>query len=166
MAGASPGDGLLRWLAGGLVLGAIVLGLLVGAYAIGYHRGKDKARGAQPGETRPATTATNGATAGGGAAAKGKALFAADACSGCHSLDGTPGAGPTVKGLAGSRVELSDGSTATADDSYLTKAITDPDAVIVKGYEKGVMSGAISTFDLASKPSDVAALVAFIKTQG
>ena len=166
MDGASPGDGLLRWLAGGLVLGAIVLGLLVGAYAIGYHRGRDKARSAAPSETRPATTATTTATGGTGSAARGKALFAADACSGCHSLDGTPGAGPTVKGLAGRRVELSDGTTATADDSYLTKAIVDPDAAIVKGYEKGIMSGAIATFDLASKPSDVAALVAFIKTQG
>ena len=37
------GDGLLRWLIGGLVFGAIVLGLMVAAYEIGYHHGKDHA---------------------------------------------------------------------------------------------------------------------------
>lgn len=73
--------------------------------------------------------------------------------------------GPTVKGLAGNRVQLSDGSTVTADDAYLAKAITDPDAEIVNGYQKGIMAGAISSFGLANKPQDVAALVAFIKAQ-
>ena len=100
-----------------------------------------------------------------GAVATGKELFAADACSGCHSLDGSAGAGPTMAGLAGGKVVLDDGSTVTADDAYLAKAITDPDAQIAKGYTKGVMSGAISSFGLNGKPQDVAALVAFIKAQ-
>jgi cytochrome c2 len=166
MAGSSHGDGLLRWLLGGLVVGGIVLGLLVAAYAIGYHRGKEHGQVGAPRSTRPAAPATTATTPpAGGPAVRGQNLFAADGCSGCHSLDGTAGAGPTVKGLAGARVELSDGSSTTADDAYLTKAITDPDAEIVKGYQKGVMSGAVSSFDLASKPQDVDALVAFIKAQ-
>jgi len=33
-------DGLWRWLLGGLAGGAAVLGLLIGAYAIGFHRGE------------------------------------------------------------------------------------------------------------------------------
>jgi cytochrome c oxidase subunit II len=70
-----------------------------------------------------------------------------------------------VAGLAGGKVVLDDGSTVTADDTYLAKAITDPDAQIVKGYTKGVMSGAISSFGLSGKPQDVDALVAFIKAQ-
>ena len=175
MADASgpSGDGLLRWLVGGLVAGAILLGLLVGAYAIGYHRGQDKAEAAaaKPKPARPAppetttTTTTTTPAAGGGSAARGKALFVSDGCSGCHSVDGSAGAGPTVKGLAGSQVQLSDGSTVTADDAYLERAIADPDAQIVKGYLKGIMSGATASFDLAAKPQDVAALVAYIKTQ-
>jgi mono/diheme cytochrome c family protein len=161
------GDGLLRWLIGGLVAGAIVLGLLVGAYEIGYHHGKSDARrptAAARGAT-PARTTTTAAPAGGGAVAAGKALFTANACSGCHSLDGSAGAGPTVAGLAGSTVTLDDGTTVTADDAYLAKAITDPDAEIVKGYQKGIMTGAVSGFGLDGKPGDVAALVAFIKAQ-
>ena len=161
MAESAPTDGLLRWLVGGLVVGAIVLGLLVGAYEIGRHRGSEKA-GTAPRTTVPATTTT---TTGGTATVRGKQLFTADGCMSCHSLDGAAGVGPTVKGLAGSRVQLADGSTVTADDAYLAKAITDPDAEIVKGYQKGIMAGAVSGFGLANKTQDVAALVAFIKAQ-
>jgi cytochrome c oxidase subunit 2 len=167
---ASPsGDGLVRWLIGGLVVGAIVLGLLVGAYEIGYHRGHQAAgtTTSLP-TTAPATTTTAPATTAGpagAAAARGQQLYTADACSSCHSLTGTNGVGPTFKGLAGSTVTLSDGSTVTANDAYLAKSITDPDAEIVKGFQKGVMPAAIASFGLAQKPQDVAALVAFIKAQ-
>ena len=163
MSEPASSDGLLRWLVGGLVVGAIVLGLLVGAYEIGRHSGGSEKASTAPRETvpRPATTAP----AGGTAAVRGKQLFAADGCSSCHSLDGAAGVGPTVKGLAGNQIELSDGSTVTADGAYLAKAITDPDAEIVKGYQKGVMAATTSGFGLAEKPQDVAALVAFIKAQ-
>ena len=168
MAGPASGDGLVRWLVGGLIVGGIVLGLLVGAYEIGYHRGHRNARTTAPPATTtppPATTGTT-ATTGAGAAVRGKALFTADACSSCHSLTGSNGVGPTVKGLAGSTVTLTDGSTVTADDAYLAKSITDPDAEIVKGFQKGIMSSAVSSFGLTGKPQDVAALVAYIKAQG
>ena len=154
-------DGLFRWLVGGLAAGAIVLGLLVGAYEIGYHHGKGKVSSASASATAPPTTTPSSSSP----VARGKRLFAADACGGCHSLTGAAGAGPTVKGLAGSQVELSDGRSVTADGAYVTKAITDPDAELVKGYQKGVMSASISSFGLAKNPQDVAALVAFIKAQ-
>jgi cytochrome c oxidase subunit II len=70
--------------------------------------------------------------------------------------------GPPWKGLAGSRVTLSDGQTLTADDAYLTKHIVEPNAVTVQGYPGDVMAQATETFDLKSKPADVRALVAFI----
>ena len=162
MAESASSDGLVRWLVGGLVVGAIVLGLLVGAYEIGRHRGGSEKAATAPSTTVPGTTTT---ATGSTATVRGKQLFTADGCMSCHSLDGAPGVGPTVKGLGGNRVQLSDGSTVTADDAYLAKAITDPDAEIVKGYQKGVMAGAISSFGLANKPQDVAALVAFIKAQ-
>jgi mono/diheme cytochrome c family protein len=176
MAAGVQSDGLGRWLVGGLVVGAAVLGLMVAAYAIGYNRGQDKAPSAAPAatETTTATTETTTATTetttastttGTAAVALGGKLFVSDGCSGCHSLDGAPGAGPTMKGLAGSEVTLSDGTTVTADDAYLAKAITDPDSQIVEGYQKGIMSGAIASFGLATKPSDVAAIVAYIKNR-
>jgi mono/diheme cytochrome c family protein len=178
-------DGLGRWLLGGLAAGGVILGLLVAAYAVGYHRGQDKARVGAPATTTaapapatttapattPATTTSAPASAGGPVAvtpalvAQGKSLYAADGCSGCHSLSGAAGAGPSFKGLAGSQVVLTDGRSVHADDAYLERSITDPDADIVKGYSAGMMSAAISSFDFSTKPAEVGALVAFIKSQ-
>jgi cytochrome c oxidase subunit 2 len=162
---APSGDGLIRWLVGGLVLGGILLGFLVAVYEIGYSRGRDSA--APVTTTAPTTTAatTTSTTSSNSAAVRGQYLYTADACSSCHSLDGTNGVGPTFKGLAGSIVTLSDGSTITADDAYLAKSITDPDAQIVEGFQRGVMSASISSFGLSAKPQYVAALVAFIKSR-
>jgi len=177
MADGQSGDGLFRWLLGGLVVGLIVLGLMVAAYAVGYHHGKaHRNRSAAPATTAqppaqttiraaPATTATTPSQSPAQLLVQGKALYTADGCSGCHSLTGAAGAGPTFKGLAGSTVTLTDGSTVTADDAYLSRSITDPDAQIVKGYQSGIMSAAIASQALATKPADVQALVTFIKAQ-
>ena len=51
----------------------------------------------------------------------------------CHSADGRSSVGPTWKGLYGSEVELEDGTTVTADDEYLVRAIKDPEAERVEG---------------------------------
>jgi cytochrome c2 len=177
----STSDGLGRWLAGGLLAGAAVLGLLIAAYAVGYHRGQHHAaRGAAApaAATAPATTAAATTTAAPPAApaagpvvvtpalvARGKALFTADSCAGCHSLTGAAGAGPSLKGAAGRTVALADGTTVTADDAYLERSIVDPDAQIVKGYHAGLMAPAIASHDLAHNPDAVRALVAFIKSQ-
>jgi mono/diheme cytochrome c family protein len=172
----SPGgDGLTRWLVGGFVAGLIVLGLMIAAYAVGYDRGKShgKRTAARPTTTTPkplpppppTTTAAKPTQSPAKLAALGRQLYMSDGCSGCHSLDGSAGAGPTFKGLAGSTVTLTDGSTATADDAYLARAITDPDAQISKGYRSGIMSSAVSGFGLKDKPADLQALVAFIKAQ-
>ncbi|MGZ8715934.1 MAG: c-type cytochrome [Gaiellaceae bacterium] len=176
-------DGLWRWLLGGLAGGGIILGLLIAAYAIGYHRGQHHPRAAAPASTAPAATTTAPPTATTAATtttpspapgpiaatpalvARGKTLYSSDGCSGCHSLTGSPGAGPSFKGAAGRTVTLTDGQTVTADDAYLEQAIADPDAQIVKGYRAGLMPAAIASFDLTGKPSDIRALVAFIKAQ-
>lgn len=87
-------------------------------------------------------------------------------CAGCHSLDGSAGVGPTMKGLAGSTVTLDDGSTVTADDAYLDRVILDPDAQVSEGHQAGIMSAAVAAQKFDTRPEDVAALVAFIKAQG
>jgi len=181
MAQGQGGDGLMRWLLGGLVAGGIVLGLLIAAYAIGYHRGEAHARGgaaapaattaATTTESTPATTAASPGTTTAAAspaelAARGKELYANDGCSACHSLTGSAGAGPTFKGLAGSSVALTDGTTVTADDAYLAQSVTDADAQVVKGYRPGIMPAAVAPYGFPGKPQDVQALVAFIKAQG
>jgi mono/diheme cytochrome c family protein len=171
-------EGLWRWLLGGLVAGGIVLGLLFGAYAIGYHRGQDHAASpavAAPAPVHAAPTTTAAAPAPAPAigevavtpalVARGKTLFTTDGCSGCHSLSGAAGAGPSFKGLAGSTVALANGQSVSADDAYLVRSIVDPDGEIVKGYHAGLMPSAIASYHLARDPDAVRALVAFIKAQ-
>ena len=66
--------------------------------------------------------------------AKGEKLVADNGCAACHSINGAAGLGPTWFQLAGSSVELEDGSTVTADDAYLIESIKDPKVKIVKGF--------------------------------
>ncbi len=54
-------------------------------------------------------------------------------CAGCHGLDFTGGVAPALVGLAGSTVELDDGSTVVADRAYLVESIVAPGAKRVKG---------------------------------
>jgi cytochrome c2 len=166
-------DDLWRWLVGGLVAGAAMLGLAVAAYEFGYDQGRDH----QPAMVHPSvgTTSTTPNTSPLPAAAtvtatpelvaRGKALYSTDGCSACHSLTGAAGAGPTFRGLAGSTGTLANDQMITADDAYLQRSISDPDSQIVKGYRAGLMTPAIAGFDLSRKPSDIRALVAFIKSQ-
>ena len=173
---AHANESLARWLVTGLVVGCVVLGLLIGAYALGYHRGRRHeakaatAAGPPATTTAPAATTTAPAAAGPVTAtpalvARGTQLFSADGCVGCHSLTGAAGAGPALNGLAGKQVKLTTGQTVTADDAYLVRSIVDPNAEVVAGYRPGIMSAAIAGFDLSAKPDDVKALVAFVKSR-
>src|SRR4051812_8245548 len=119
--------------------------------------------GGAPPTVTGTTASGGGGGGGGGAAAQGTSFYESLGCVGCHSLNGSPGTGPTFKGLYGSKVQLSTGQTVTADDAYLLESITDPDKQIVKGFQKGIMS---ATIPPGSVPDAKAkALVAFIKTK-
>jgi cytochrome c oxidase subunit II len=61
------------------------------------------------------------------------------ACAGCHTIDGSPGVGPTWQGLFGSEEELTDGTTVTVDEAYLSESILDPNAHIVAGFQPNQM---------------------------
>ena len=71
---------------------------------------------------------------GGGAAASGEALFAALACDTCHR-EGSRARGPSLTGVYGSRVELADGATTVADETYLRESILNPQAKVVRGFQ-------------------------------
>jgi cytochrome c oxidase subunit 2 len=55
-------------------------------------------------------------------------------CLACHSVDGSPLVGPSWQGLYGEQVQLTDGTTVTADDAYLHQSIVDPNSQIVQGF--------------------------------
>ena len=91
-------------------------------------------------------------------AEKGKNLFSQWACNSCHSIDGTKGVGPSLKGLFGKTEELADG-TVKADENYLRESILLSTAKVVKGY-----APVMPVFQGQIKDDHVDALIAYIKT--
>ena len=70
--------------------------------------------------------------------APGKAILENKGCLGCHSLDGSPSVGPTLKGIWGRSVALvgpGGKSTVTADEGYLRHAILGPKERTVEGFD-------------------------------
>lgn len=94
------------------------------------------------------------------AAARGQALAEGTGCLQCHTVDGTPGTGPTWKGLAGSSRPLASGESVTADDAYLFNSVVDPSSQIVEGFE-AVMP---SDYGESLTEQEVEDLVEYIKT--
>jgi cytochrome c oxidase subunit 2 len=81
-------------------------------------------------------------------------------CTACHSIDGTKIVGPTWKGLYGSTVTLENGSTVTADETYLTESIKNPAAQIVQGFQN-VMPPTIAQQMTDAQISDI---IVYIKS--
>lgn len=65
---------------------------------------------------------------------QGRLLVVGNGCLGCHSLDGTPGTGPTWFNLFGKQENLANGSTVFVDETYITESILNPNAKIVAGF--------------------------------
>ncbi len=89
--------------------------------------------------------ASQPAASGGGAgdAAAGKALFAQTVigsnpgCITCHSLEaGKTLVGPSMAGIAGRAGSAVSGQSA---EQYLRQSLTEPDAFVAKGFQKGLM---------------------------
>ncbi|MFI5297807.1 MAG: cytochrome c oxidase subunit II [Polyangiales bacterium] len=91
---------------------------------------------------------------------KGEQLFTKWNCKTCHSVDGSAGTGPTLKGVFGSSVPLTDGTSVNADENYVRESILLSNAKIVRGF-----SPVMPIFKGTLKDKDVDALVAFIKEQ-
>jgi cytochrome c oxidase subunit 2 len=89
-------------------------------------------------------------------AAQGKGLFVRYGCAGCHLGGGTVRA-PSLAGLYGSPVPLSDGSTVIADDRYIRDSIMQPKSQVVASYEPVMPS-----FANVIGEDDLVRLVAYI----
>jgi cytochrome c oxidase subunit 2 len=88
----------------------------------------------------------------------GERLFSDLSCTTCHKADST-GRGPSLVGLYGSTVQLTNGSKAVADEAYLRESIMNSQANIVAGYMPNMpaFQGQISEENLMQ-------LVAYIKS--
>ena len=91
-------------------------------------------------------------------AAQGAALFRTRGCSGCHGAAATVKA-PSLAGLFGHEVPLSDGSVVTADAQYIRDSILMPHAQVAAGYPD-----IMPTFQNVLREDDVLKLVAYIKS--
>lgn len=63
----------------------------------------------------------------------GHRLFVKHKCATCHSIDGSAGVGDSMRGLYGTTVRHTDGSSAVVDDAYLRESIVRPDAKLIAG---------------------------------
>jgi cytochrome c oxidase subunit 2 len=109
--------------------------------------------------TRRAPAAPDDGAPAGSPLAMGKSLAQSRGCVACHSLDGSPGAGPTWKGLFGKTETFTDGSTALVDEAFLKNEIKNPASKIVKGF-----APIMPKVELPD--NEVDALSAYIKSQG
>jgi len=86
---------------------------------------------------------------------RGRELVTSSGCAACHGVDGGGGIGPSWVGLAGSDVELVDGTTVVADESFLRRSILEPEAQLVAGYGVVMPRNGLD-------PDQVDAVIAFI----
>ena len=74
--------------------------------------------------------------------ASGQRIMKNIGCFACHTIDGTKLIGPSFKGIYGTKVTVATAGSEheiTVDDAYIKRSIYDPNADIVKGFNKGLM---------------------------
>jgi cytochrome c oxidase subunit II len=86
--------------------------------------------------------------------ANGKRIMKNIGCFACHTIDGTKLVGPSLKGVYGSKqivITGRDEHEVLADDEYIKRSVYDPNADVVKGFNKGLMlsyTGQLSEADV------------------
>ncbi len=89
-------------------------------------------------------------------AAEGRAIALDKGCAACHGDNGEGGVGPAWVGLAGSDVELADGSVVRANREYLRLAIVEPESQILAGVTIAMPKTSLTD-------DEVDALIAYIE---
>jgi cytochrome c oxidase subunit 2 len=90
---------------------------------------------------------------------KGEKLFAQKQCVGCHTTDGRPSNGPSLRGIFGSKRVIADGTEVTADENYLRESILYPNAKVHMGYSAGLMPA----FQGQMSEDDLSAVISYLK---
>lgn len=109
----------------------------------------------EPGKNLPAPAAVNPVNE-----PVGLVIMRAKGCLECHSIDGKPMVGPTLKGLLGLKEEVLVGKqtrTITVDEAYLRTSIQDPMREVVKGYPPAMPLDPLTDQELTD-------VVAYLKT--
>lgn len=92
-------------------------------------------------------------------ARQGLEIVVDEGCVACHTLDGSPGIGPTWQGMWGSTETLTDGSEVVVNGAYIRESILNPGAKVVAGYDNIMLRYPLSDQQLQ-------AIVAFAREMG
>jgi cytochrome c oxidase subunit 2 len=96
----------------------------------------------------------------GSLASAGEKLFQDLACNTCHRAD-AQGRGPVLDGLFGRTVQLQNGQTVVADESYIRESIMTPAAKVVAGFQP-----VMPTFQGLVSEESLMQLIAYVKSRG
>jgi cytochrome c553 len=77
-------------------------------------------------------------------------------CVACHTVDGSPGVGPTWVGMWGRTESLNKSRTAVVDDAYFRESLQEPGAKVVENFPN-----VMSRYYLSE--SEIAALMEYVK---
>lgn len=88
----------------------------------------------------------------------GRAAAARHGCLACHSVDGSPGQGPTWLNLFGARETMQTGEVIYVNGAYITQSMMDPEAEIVAGFPPIMPS-----FQGRITPAETAAIIEYMK---
>jgi cytochrome c oxidase subunit 2 len=92
-------------------------------------------------------------------AVAGQQLYQSLGCVTCHGAAGEGGRGPALVGLFGRKVDLTNGQSLTADESYVRESVENPQAKIVMGF-----GPIMPTFQGQVTPEQLIQLMSFIKS--
>ncbi|MDY6981575.1 MAG: cytochrome c [Pseudomonadota bacterium] len=67
-------------------------------------------------------------------AQRGQELSTGLGCVACHTVDGSPGVGPSWEGMWGRTETLTNGNTIVVDEAYFRESLIDPPRKMVAGY--------------------------------
>jgi cytochrome c oxidase subunit 2 len=93
-------------------------------------------------------------------AAAGEKLFQDLVCTSCHR-DDTLARAPQLKGLFGRTVQLQNGATVVADESYIRESIVNPQAKVVTGFQP-----IMPTFQGLVTEEQLLQLIAYVRSLG
>lgn len=88
----------------------------------------------------------------------GRLVWENKGCATCHSLDGTPGQGPSWKGIWNQRHKAVDGKEYLVDADYIRQSILMPQAVVVQGYQP-----IMPTYQGLLREREILGVIEFIK---
>jgi len=95
---------------------------------------------------------------------KGLDIIRNNACTGCHSLDGTKLVGTSFKGLYDSkRTVLKEGKEITlkADDEYIKRSIINPADEVVKGFQPNLMQ----SYEKVLTEKEIEEIILYLKSE-